>query len=157
MSATDSNVTEFPNQAQSTPPMTLDSLVKAMTQWRTNKTNAQEQIPEFIWQQIFILLETFPQTTIRAATGISSTQLRRKLEERSSRSVAHGPSTMATIDFCEAKESKPSKHIPLYQPTRIPATNTLIVEFCRADGRIMKIHTTTDSFAELMNAFFAGK
>jgi hypothetical protein len=36
------------------------------------------------------------------------------------------------------------------------ATNTLIVEFCRADGKIMKIHTTTESFSALMKAFFCG-
>jgi hypothetical protein len=152
----DSNITEFPSQAQLTSGVTLDSLVKAMTDWRTNKKNVQEQIPEWIWQQIYVLLEKFPGSTVRAATGISSTQLRRKLEERSSRTVSHEKPSVATIDFCEAKENKPSKSAPLYQAIRIPATNTLIVEFCRADGRIMKIHTTSDSFAELMKAFFEG-
>jgi hypothetical protein len=103
------------------------------------------------------LLNKFPESTICAALGISKMQLHRKIDERRS-SVPSKPAKLHThkpphVDFCEAKEPQP----PLYKPAKIPATNTLIVEFCRADGHIMKIHTTTDSFAELMKAFFGGE
>jgi hypothetical protein len=79
-------------------------------------------------------------------------QFRRKLDELRPSAQPQQAFRPPHIDFCEAKEA-PLNH---YKPARIPATNTLVVEFCRADGRIMKIHTTTDSFAELMKAFFGG-
>jgi len=33
----------------------------------------------------------------------------------------------------------------------------LVVEFCRSDGQIMKIHTTQDSISTLMQSFFGGE
>lgn len=81
-------------------------------------------------------------------------QFQRKLDEHTPHAATQNQKTHKTpIDFCEAKDTPSSS---LYKPARIPATNTLVVEFCRADGRIMKIHTTTDSFSELMKAFFGG-
>ena len=153
----DSSILEFPNPSQPTANVTLDGLVQAMAQWRANKQHVAEQIPEFIWQQIYVLLQTYPEPTVRAVTGISNPQLQRKLQERAMRVDVDDASPTSPVEFCEAKEDKTIKSKPLYQPTRIPATNTLIVEFCRHDGRVMKIHTTTDSFAELMKAFFEDK
>jgi hypothetical protein len=149
------NVTEFPSQSQATPSITLDTVVQAMDYWRANKKHPQEQIPDSIWQQIFSLLGKFPESTLRSVLGLTNTQFRRKLAETSS-PTSNKPSTeLPRIDFCEVKEIL-SPPTPLYKPAKIPATNTLVVEFCRADGRLMKIHTTTDSFAELMKAFFEG-
>lgn len=158
----DSSDTKFPQSVQAFTPalITLDSVVEAIESWRVNKKSMQEPIPESIWQQIFVLLEKFPESTLRAATGISSNQFRRKLQERAegmnNTSSIPKVSSPAHIDFCEVKTSKSISQAALYKPAKILATNTLIVEFCRADGQIMKIHTTTDSFAELMKAFFAG-
>ena len=158
----DNTIAKFPHSPQVTAPSstTLDNVVEAMVHWRINKKSLQEPIPESIWQQIFVLLEKFPEPTLRAATGISSNQFRRKLHERSegvkSASSIAKVSSPALIDFCEVKTSKSMPQPSLYKPAKVPATNTLIVEFCRADGQIMKIHTTTDSFAELMKAFFSG-
>lgn len=155
----DSNITEFPSPAQVAPAITLDSVVKAMEVWRSNKKCVQEQIPEAIWQQIIPLLNRFSEATLRSALGLTTAQFRRRLEEPVDAITAHKPlaETPPHIDFCEAKEIKTPQTPSLYKPSRIPATNTLVVEFCRADGRLMKIHTTTDSFAELMKAFFAGE
>lgn len=158
----DSNITQLHSSSQvstTTTDVTLDRVVQLMEEWRANKKNIQEPIPESIWQQVLILLEKFPEPTVRAATGISSTQFRRRLEKRSSSCTTQKKAAdiPVNIDFCEVKESNSFQSIPLYKPAKIPATNTLIVEFCRADGRIMKIHTTTDSFAELMKAFFSGE
>jgi hypothetical protein len=53
------------------------------------------------------------------------------------------------VPFCEVKikRSNPYEHEPL------PSGKTLIVEFCRRDGQIMKIHTTQDSIPLLMQQF----
>lgn len=149
----DSNVTEFPNivthQAKN---ITLETVFQSMEHWRANKKNVQEQIPQAIWDDIFILLKTIPEAAVRGALGISAAQFRRKINPSTLASTSKilSPEQMpGAVDFCKAQPSA------LYKPVNIPATNTLIVEFCRADGRVMKIHTTTDSFAQLMQAFFA--
>ncbi|MBY0544290.1 MAG: hypothetical protein K2Q14_01945 [Gammaproteobacteria bacterium] len=50
------NVSEFPRSAsQTSEPITLDKVVLAMANWRTNKKSPQEPIPESIWQQVFVL------------------------------------------------------------------------------------------------------
>lgn len=147
----DNKILSFPHTMASSKITTLDDVVQAMDEWRANKKNPQEPIPEAIWRSIYVLLDKFQETTIRAALGISSMQLRRKLEERSAQPTAtQQPPALPAVDFCEVKTQ------PIYKAAKIPATNTLVVEFCRADGQIMKIHTTTDSFAELMKAFFTG-
>ena len=158
----ESSIVKLPPSSQVASPssITLDSVVEAMVNWRVSKKSPQESIPNSIWEQIFVLLKKFPESTLRAATGISSNQFRRKLQECSSEVSNVSPitkmNTPPAIDFCEVATNKTTPPIPLYKPAKVPATNTLIVEFCRADGQIMKIHTTTDSFAELMKAFFSG-
>jgi hypothetical protein len=149
--ATD-NITEFPRTSNQPPNITLDDLVMEVNDWRANKRSRNERIPEYIWQKVFALLKKFPDSTICAALGIPKAKLNQEREERkyvkTVELVLTDEPESSPVDFCEAEEEA------LYKPARIPATNTLIVEFCRADGRIMKIHTTTDSFAELMKAFF---
>jgi hypothetical protein len=149
----DNIITEFPRKPHVSTDITLDSVMRAITDWRTNKGTRGEQIPNEIWESVFTLVNTFPELPICAVLGITKIQYQRKLDERKSGTAkpTHDH-VLPRMDFCEAKET-PS---PFYKPAKIPATNTLVVEFCRADGRIMKIHTTTDSFAELMKAFFGG-
>lgn len=151
---TPNHVTEVAKRSQTLSAITLDDVLKAMDQWRANKRKRAEQIPESIWQQIFALHERFSESTLRSALGISAAQFQRKLAEYNRQAVPSAP--LPVMDFCEIKQSPPLLKNSLYKPAKIPATNTLVVEFCRADGQVMKIHTTTDSFAQLMQAFFIG-
>lgn len=149
----DNKIAEFPRTSNQPPNITLDDLVTEVNDWRANKRSRSERIPEYIWQKVFALLKKFPDSTICAALGITKAKLNQEREERkyvkTVELVLTDEPESKKVDFCEAEEDD-----AFYKPARIPATNTLIVEFCRADGRIMKIHTTTDSFAELMKAFF---
>lgn len=150
----DNNVSEFPRMASQTKSFTLEDMIRAMEDWRTNKETRNEQIPDALWKNIFSLLNKFSAQTLCATLAITKMQFQRKLDEHTPHAAKQNQQTHKTpIDFCEVKDT-PSSH--LYKPAKIPATNTLVVEFCRSDGRIMKIHTTTDSFAELMKAFFGG-
>jgi len=149
----DNRVTEFPKKPNEIVEITLDGVMLALANWRANKGTRGEQIPNDIWQSIFLLVKKYPDMPVTTMLGITKMQLQRKLDERTTTTDAPAkPREYPRMDFCEPKEET---SLP-YKPARIPATNTLIVEFCRADGRIMKIHTTTDSFAELMKAFFTG-
>jgi hypothetical protein len=151
----DNTITKFPHPASQEKTITLDEAIQSMTEWRINKGTRGEQIPDDIWKNIFTLLKKYPEATVCAALGLTKMQLHRKLDEKKSPIATVSSQLPKTphIDFCEVNQTQ----TPLYKPARIPATNTLVVEFCRADGRIMKIHTTTDSFSELMKAFFAGE
>lgn len=149
----DNKISEFPRQVSQSSAITIDDVIQSITDWRATKNNRNVPIPDSIWKNILILLGKFSQQTLCAALGITKAQLQRKIEEQEfSSKIPSQPLELPRMDFCEARQSPP----PVYKPARIPATNTLVVEFCRSDGRIMKIHTTTDSFAELMKAFFAG-
>jgi hypothetical protein len=156
MEPENNNVTEFPgvaaNQSQE---ITLDNLIISMNDWRANRGKSNEPIPKEIWEHVFKLSKKFPETTVCTALGITRTQYRRKLDEQQNppKIASQESQALPQIDFCEAK----LKVMPIYQPAKIPATNTLVVEFCRADGHIMKIHTTTDSFADLIKAFLKGE
>lgn len=153
MMSNSNTITEFPRSVSQSKTITLDEVAKTVTDWRANKETRSQQIPDDIWKNIILLTDKFTDTVICGALGISKMQLRRKIDEHKSSTTAFAqPSQLSKIDFCEAKQATTSA--PLYMPNKIPATNTLVVEFCRADGRIMKIHTTTDSFADLMKSFF---
>ena len=141
-----SNITEFPQTSADSEEITLDKVVQRLANWRTNKTSRGDQIPDNIWKSIFVLEAKFPDLPLHVILGITKLQFQRKRDESSS------PDKQPDVDFCELKED----HASYYQPVKIPATNTLVVEFCRGDGKVMKIHTTTDSFAELMKAFYSG-
>lgn len=145
---------ELQHQNNQSKPITLDEAVQIIKDWRANKSTPNEAIPNHIWQYIFSLSARFSETTICTELGITKNQLRYKRDEHQSSALPAQSSGLTKIDFCEVKQSPVTE--PLYKAMKIPATNTLIVEFCRADGRLMKIHTTTDSFSELMKAFFSG-
>jgi hypothetical protein len=147
----DNNISAFPRPTPEPADITLDSVLQSLASWRATKTSRSEPIPDDIWKSIFSLEARFPDLPVHSIFGIPKTQYQRKRDESQSSTVPTFTVRQPRVDFCEAKEEQ-----ACYQPARIPATNTLVVEFCRADGKIMKIHTTTDSFAELMKAFFTG-
>ena len=134
--------------------VTFESVSKDMVDWRDNKVTLGQKIPDDIWKDIFILIEKFPKTNICGAFNITNAQLRAKIKENDlQKDISIEPeNNNQHLKFVEIKPAPENNSY--YKPEKIPATNTLVVEFCRADGRIMKIHTTTDSFAELMRAFF---
>jgi hypothetical protein len=162
MSTNSATISEFMPPSSQSKIITLDEVLQAVNNWRANKLARNEPMPSHIWQDIFTLLNKFSEATICAALDIPKAQLRHKLEESHppslSASLSAKPAPPPKIDFCEVKQTPLPITAPasLYKPAKIPATHTLVVEFCRADGRIMKIHTTTESFSDLMKAFFSG-
>lgn len=79
--------------------ITLDGLVKTMENWRTHKQNRQEPIPEAIWDQIFILLDKFSETTLRSALNISGGQFRHKMQQRSEAHTSHEETPNSSVPF----------------------------------------------------------
>jgi hypothetical protein len=140
------------------PPLSIDAVLQELQHWRDNREIHKEiSIPEALWKKIFSLAQTHPPAKIRGLFGISSQQYQNKFNQyfpppdvaASSKAADNDP-----IQFCQAEVN--SKPPPLYQPLKIPTTNTLVVEFCRADGQLMRIHATHECLATLMPLFFNG-
>ncbi len=157
-------ITEFPNTFNDPPIQTLDELSKAMSEWRAGKLNRNEPIPPHIWKNAFQLLEKFSENVIHTVMDVPKLQFHHKMAEynipiplpaqKVTSSTSSPSSSSSKVDFCEAKTSAPPE--PLTKPNKIFSTQTLIVEFTRFDGGTMKIHTTQQSFFELVKAFFSG-
>jgi hypothetical protein len=140
-------------------PLSIDGVLQELQHWRDNREIHKEtSLPEGLWKKIFSLAKTHPPTKIRSLFGISTQQYQNKFNQyfppsdktASTSTVAEG----ASVQFCQAEvHSKPP---PLYQPLKIPATNTLVVEFCRSDGQVMRIHATHECLATILPLFFNG-
>ena len=156
---------------------TLDSVVSAMKIWRKNKgLHEKSRIPKELWSQIFELSQNYQPCVIRQLLGIIKIQYDKKLTEFfPAKSKNPNPlpkkseSEVTSIEFCEVEpddiptvNSQPrvvssKKYTPRYDEVpKFIGVNTVIVEFCRADGKIMKIHTTSHCFNEIINSFYTG-
>lgn len=139
----------------------LDEVLTAIEDWRANKPNASTAIPDPLWCKIFTLAKTHTASKIRALLGISTKQYNSKYEQFFTHPTADKKQSSEQkqadiIDLCQIKTSPPPQptSASMYKPLKIPATNTIIAEFRHADGRIMKIHSTSDSALQLIQAFF---
>jgi hypothetical protein len=137
---------------------TLAEVAALMQAWRLEKKTQNEKIPDEIWGEIFILLETMNESRVLSKLGIGQGQLlSKKLERQGMNSSSHKKSQknedeMESVEFCEVKPTYPLD----YKPAKAFSTATSVVELYRPDGMLMKIHICTDRFEELLHAFFKG-
>lgn len=153
------NITPISSQPDESSSITLDGVIEALENWRKNKTHFNERIPATIWEQIFVLLDSIPESKIRRAAGLSGSQFRQALDEHNQRKnvIDTQPQpnpkpkkNQEQIDFCEVV----APNSPLdYKPAKAFTTTTSVVELYRPDGMLMKIHICTDRFEELLRAF----
>lgn len=163
-----STVTDF--KANISKP-TLDGTLKDFEQWRATKTNPATPIPDALWSKLFDLANQYSPATVKRLFGISAKQYNAKLQEfqskqrDSAQTTQHKPISQPNIknkeliskgnghsnELCQINIKK--KESP-YELAPLPSAKTVIVEFCRSDGKIMKIHTTQDSITNLINTFF---
>lgn len=141
----------------------LITVLTAFKQWRKNKKSPSEPIPEALCRQIFSLEAYYPSLELRRFFNLSTRQYQSKREKyfpngikasaTESTELETGKSPKEPPKLCEIKIKPGSAwaHEPL------PSAKTLVVEFCRSDGKIMKIHTTQDSIPTLIHTFFEGQ
>jgi hypothetical protein len=156
------NVTLFKNSPtpQGTGTISLESVIESVKAWRLGKKKQNEKIPDGIWNQIFILLETMSESRVLGKLGIGQGQLLSKRQERQVNEVAINKTAeerwdegeMEPVEFCEVTPKYPLD----YKPAKAFSTTTSVVELYRPDGMLMKIHICTDSFEDLLRAFFKG-
>ena len=154
------NVTPFkkPTKSLRTDSLSLESVYDTIQAWRKNKKTSNEKIPTAIWDQVFTLLNTMDESHVLKALGLTTSQLFSKRQERQSNQNPviednyEKPEEVKSTEFCEAIPKIPWA----YKPAKAFATNTSVVELYRPDGMLMKIHICTDSFEDLLRAFFKG-
>jgi hypothetical protein len=149
MSNTFTQVNASANQSEGASGLSLDVVLEEMHRWRQNKDPLkQKTIPDELWHKIFKLAKHYPPAKIRVLFAVSNSQYQKKFKQLYPNEVADESSE---VDLCEVKTQS-----SVYRSFNIPASNTVIIEFIRQDGPIMRIHTTTDHFQQLIQAFFAG-
>jgi hypothetical protein len=144
------NTTLFPNNNSQQFDPKLLSVLEEFSMWRANKKKPAEPIPNQLWEKIFALEEICPSAQLRRLFNISIGQYHKKFAElRPSDTATPKETKMPPQQLCQVTIKKNP-----YEQAPLPSAKTLVVEFCRSDGRIMKIHTTQDSIPTLMNTFF---
>lgn len=156
------NVTPFKKspRLEQTSSTSLEKVTESVKAWRLGKKKQNEKIPEDIWDQVFILLETMNESRVLGKLGIGQGQLLSKKQERQANEdttikVAEerwDEEDMEPVEFCEVTPKYPLD----YKPAKAFSTTTSVVELYRPDGMLMKIHICTDSFEDLLRAFFKG-
>ncbi len=151
------NVTPFKQSTspQPTSPISLDDVLASVKIWRVGKKKRNDKIPDNIWCQIFKLFETMPESRVLGILGITQGQLHTKRQESQLDKIdlnADEQAKTQAIDFCEVKPTFPID----YKAAKAFSTTTSVVELYRPDGMLMKIHISTDSFEDLLRAFFKG-
>jgi len=143
-----------PKTKATQPAASLDEVLQEVQTWRANKPTPSSAIPDELWRKIFALEETCPGAKVRGLLSISTKQYNSKYQQFFSHiSTKENPtSPQPTINLCQVKTA--ASKTAAYQPLKIPASNTIVAEFYRADGSIMKIHSTSESFSCLIKAFF---
>ncbi len=156
------NVTQLPTQPNQTE-LTIDQVMKDFDNWRNSKASPSDKIPEHLWDKVFQLLENrrIDTNVIRSLLGITQSQLKYQLEKReAAKEVKIKPDSTqkkstASINFKEVRQHDKDNYKPeKYHNEYIPATNTLIAEFYREDGKCLKIHATTATIRELLLGFY---
>ena len=62
-------------------PLTLDSVLQEMQEWRSKKTHPKQSIPDKLWRKIFDLADVHSSTTVRKVFALNSKQYRIKYEQ----------------------------------------------------------------------------
>ena len=155
--------------------VTIDSVLQELTVWRKTKADhKQSGYPDPLWRRILWLGQQHGETKIRTLFAIGSGSYKVKALQFAQRAKSHEkpadnndkssvpfvemtvttPETPPTVSVQAATASTQS----IYQPedVTLPDTHTVsVVEVCRPDGMVMKIHTVNNHWLALIKAFLA--
>lgn len=138
----------------------IAALYDKLENWRENKKQENEKIPNDIWHEIIALYKTFPeQARLCRKLGISRYQLKCKLQEFKEEALYNDPNELCNIPQIAPIKKQPDKTKKTTTSNEEPFSPlaTIVVELCRPDKTIMKIHTTTQSVQEIITSFLGVK
>jgi hypothetical protein len=130
--------------------LSLKTVATQLSDWRSNKQPGGNKIPDAIWHSIFELATEYPRGVICKQLGISGSQLTTNLKRLGQ--PEHIYSNPAAL--CKVPASIPKNISTPKEMDRPSPLQTLIVEYVRQDGLVMKIHTTNMALLDLIQTFF---
>ena len=126
----------------------VETISKELELWRSTKKSQGEKIPDKLWAKIIDLYKEYPdQSKICRRLVLTKPQLKNKLREFNDEALFNDP-----VELCKIPKAEDLNQYKT-ETDKFSSLSTLVVEFCRADGCVMKIHTTTKSIQELINNF----
>jgi hypothetical protein len=158
--------------------VTIDSVLQELTVWRETKAeHKQPGFPDPLWRRILWLGQQHGETKIRSLLGISSQQYKIKAAQlaRQADPGSDKPSDdggKSSVPFVEmavptteiaataSEQAVTTTQASIYQAAdvTIPDAHTVsVVELCRADGMVMKIHTVNNHWRALIEAFWEAR
>jgi hypothetical protein len=127
----------------------LKEVAEQLRAWRHNRAPGNNKIPDLIWNNIFELAKEYPRGVICKQFAISGSQFTKNLKKLGSlEQIYSDPVALCQVP-ASPKDISASKQINIPSPLQ-----TLIVEYVRADGLVMKIHTTNMALLDLIQTFF---
>ena len=150
--------------------VSLDEVYSEVKYWRENKVkNNQSNMPDSLWDKILQLVEQLDTQKVKNLFGVSSEQIKNKQAQRQRALNANlleevtlgpepaslsEPSTHTVTALPERAPDKPTQADKFYRPSHLPDKPTCVVEIYNAEGKLMKIHMTTDTIREVFDAFY---
>jgi hypothetical protein len=132
--------------------LTIATVYTELENWRANKKSQGEKMPDSLWQKIVNLAKQYPdQAKICRRLQLTKAQLKSKMREFGDEAVFNDP-----VELCKIPKIQNSQSYKAVEDS-FKALSTLVVEFCRTDGCVMKIHTTTQSIQDLINSFLGAQ
>jgi len=164
-----------PASFDSLEPVTVGAVLDELQSWRDQKPNRNTAIPDHLWSKIFSLSSTLSHDKIKKILGIANTQYDKKYQELyGTTATANVPPNTASVapiisasaPTAAAHHTPSSNHIqfrelkstePLFKPNDTLQKHTIVVEFHRSDGQLMRIHAVHSDFKTLIELFFEAK
>ena len=141
-----------PNNAPQSVSVSLDEVYNELTTWRANKSkHKQPNIPDDLWRKILVLVDQLDMPKVKALLGVSTDQIRHKQAQLNAPTE---PALKEITPTPVVKQPKAEQAAKFYQPAPLPSKQTFVVELHHESGKLMKIHSTTDTLRELMCAFY---
>lgn len=127
----------------------LTAVAAQLSTWRDNRASGNNKIPDLVWDNIFELAKEYPRGVICKQLGISGSQFTKNLKKFGTlEQIYSDPVALCQVP-ASPKDISASKQINVPSPLQ-----TLIVEYVRSDGLVMKIHTTNMALLDLIQTFF---
>ena len=131
----------------------IEQIAAKIEKWREQKSCQGEKMPNELWREVIALYKNYPQQAqLQRRLGITKIQIQNKLREFGDDSLYNNPAELCQIPEIPQDQKSTAKPTPTTQDN-FSSLATIVVELCRKDGAILKIHTTTQNMQEIINSF----
>ncbi len=132
--------------------ITLDRVAAMLTTFRADKLAKKiprnERIPEYLWDMVFVLLETLPESEVIAACGLDRRQLNKERSRRQELSPIAQPESYNSVPATSYQKSFPS-----LSNEKKGFDINLIATVHKNNGAFMNLYAVNSDITALVSAF----